>query len=178
MTRTSTHRMFADDMAETTVAWSDQWYDRRRLALEPTGFVRWCTRRESVRVPQSAYAPVRPRCAGDRERRDRDQALLAFGTTTSARCGTARRLLRRMATTRRRCRMGPTTRMGKFWATWLVICAVRGASLPSTTVEGIDRSLRLCVEGELPDRSWPGLEHRPDEGRARGGAGHRHEPSC
>ena len=46
--------------------------------------------------------------------------------------------------------------------TWLVILArLRGSRLPSTTVEGIDRSLRFCVEGEPPTASRPGTRTSP-----------------
>ena len=88
---------FADDMAETTVAWSDQWYDADAgLLWNPPGSFGGVLA-DRVRAPGAAVGLVRrrfasPRCAGrPRTGGDRDRgAARACSTTTSARCGTAR----------------------------------------------------------------------------------------
>jgi hypothetical protein len=153
---------YADELAETTTAWSDQWYDADAgLLWNPPGSFGGVIPDQSVHlVPQSAwYAAglLRRDTAGDRERAVTVvETLLAlqYDQPDTVWHGTFARFAEWPEP-------GPDAvewdDYDPNWrqflgTTWLVILRTFENRLPSTTIESIDRSLRLCVEGEPPDR--------------------------
>ena len=157
---------FADDMAEATSAWSDQWFDPSvGLLWNPPGSFGGVIADRSVHlVPQSAwYAAglLRRDAPGDGDRAA--QVIDAIVSLQYDRLGTVWH-----GTFARFAEWPEPTAGAVEWddydpnwrqfigTTWLVILRDFEHRLPAATVEGMDRSLRLAVDGEPEGRvrSW------------------------
>jgi hypothetical protein len=153
---------FADELSTVTSAWSDQWFDDATALLwNPPGSFGGVIADQSVHlVPQSAWyavALLRRDGPGDTERAVRViDALLAlqYDRPGVVWHGTFARFLE-----------WPEPSAGAVewddydpnWrqflgTTWLVVLREFEAHLPAATVDALERSLRLCVEGEPADR--------------------------
>jgi hypothetical protein len=152
----------AEELASTTTAWSDQWYDAETgLLWNPPGSFGGVLADRSVHlVPQSAWYAVgllRRDAQGDRERAVTVlEALLGlqYDRVGAVWHGTFARFAEWPepgADAVEWDDYDPNWRQF-VGTTWLVVLREFGDRLPDNKVAGIDRSLRLCVEGEPPDR--------------------------
>lgn len=154
---------FAEELAAVTTAWSDQWFDEDAALLwNPPGSFGGVLADLSVHlVPQSgwyALALLHRDAPGDRARATRViDALVAlqYDRPGVVWHGTFARFLEWPE---------PSADDPVEWddydpnwrqflgTTWLVVLREFGDRLPAATVAALDRSLRLCVEGEPTDR--------------------------
>jgi hypothetical protein len=153
---------FADELAEMTLAWSDRWYDDAvGLLWNPPGSFGGAVADQSVHlVPQSAwYAAGLLRRDGDGDRARAVAVIESLLALQYDREGTVWH-----GTFARFAEWSEPGAAAVEWddydpnwrqfigTTWLVILREFEERLPNGTVERIDRSLRLCVEGEPPER--------------------------
>jgi hypothetical protein len=153
---------FADELSTMTAAWSDQWFDETTALLwNPPGSFGGVIADRSVHlVPQSAWygvALLRRDGPGDRERAVRViDALLAlqYDRPGVVWHGTFARFLEWPEPSADAVEWDdydPNWRQF-LGTTWLVVLREFEAHLPAATVNALERSLRLCVEGEPTGR--------------------------
>jgi hypothetical protein len=153
---------FADELSAETGAWSDQWFDESTALLwnPPGSFAGVIADRSVHLVPQSAWyavALLHRDGSGDRDRAVRiiDALVsLQYDRPGEVWHGTFSRFLEWPEPPVDAVQWDdydPNWRQF-LGTTWLVVLREFEAILPGATVDALERSLRLCVEGEPVDR--------------------------